>query len=276
MSGAFGLGLASALLVAVDQAPVVLGSVVFEGHEVPSRIGVGGAHAVTIHRLPGGGRIVDAMGVDDSAISWGGFFTGPFAANRARLVDSMRQSGELVGLSFGDYAFNVVVVHFEYDLQDRGALIAYRIRTETIPDAIVQTDDSQASMALSLSADIASAATALSGSGLIASQSALSSVMGAIAMPGATTSPANLAAVGVALQAAGGAVSSSVLNSGAALPTAGNSPTLGITTSGGLSAATAAAGSLAAATQANGYVNRSQESLNQLAGQAYGAPAIST
>ena len=276
MSGAFGLGLVSALLVAVDQAPVVLGSVLFEGHEVPSRIGVGGAHAVTIHRLPGGGRIVDAMGVDDSAISWGGFFTGPSAATRARLVDSMRQSGELVGLSFGDYAFNVVVVHFEYDLQDRGALIAYRIRTETIPDAVAQTDDSQSGIASSLSADIASAATALSGSGLTASQSALSSVMSAIALPGAVTSPGNLAAVGLALQAANGAVSSSVIGSGAALPTAGNSLTLGITTSAGLSSATAAAGSLAAATQASGYVNRSQDSLDQLAGQSYGAASLST
>ena len=272
MSGAFGLGLASALLVAVDQAPVVLGSVVFEGHEVPSRIGIGGAHAVTIHKLPGGGRVIDAMGVDDSAISWGGFFTGPFAASRARLVDSMRQSGELVGLSFGDYAFNVVVVHFEYDLQDRGALIAYRIRTETVPDTIVQTDDSQASLALSLSADIASAVTALSGFALTGPQSALSSVMGAITSPGPTTSSGNLAAVSVALQVASGAVSSSIIGSGAALPVAGKSLTFGILTSKDLSAATGAAGSLAAATQASGYVNRGRKSLNQLGGQPYGAP----
>ena len=276
MSGAFGLGLANALLVAIDQAPVVLGSVVFEGHEVPSRIGVGGAHAVTIHRLPGGGRVVDAMGVDDSAISWGGFFTGPSAAARARLVDSMRQSGELVGLSFGDYAFNVVVVHFEYDLQDRGALIAYRIRTETIPDTVAQAVDSQADVASSLSADVASATTALSGFGLTASQTALSSVTSAIALPGAATSPANLAAVGLALQAAGTAVGSSVVGSGSALPTAGDSLTLGVTTSDGLSAATAAAGSLAAAAQAVGYVNRSSDSLNQLAGQPSGAPLITT
>ncbi len=274
MSGAFGLGLANALLVAVDQAPVVLGSVVFEGHEVPSRIGVGGAHAVTIHRLPGGGRIVDAMGVDDSAISWGGFFTGPSAAARARLVDSMRQSGELVGLSFGDYAFNVVVIHFEYDLQDRGALIAYRIRTETIPDAIAQTDDSQADMTSSLSADIASATAALAGFGLSAPQTALSSVISAIALPGPATSPTNLAAVGLALQAASAAVRSSVIGSGSALPVGGDSLTLGITTSDGLSTATTAAGSLAAATQAAGYVSRSQDSLGQLAGQPSGAPLI--
>ena len=274
MSGAFGLGLASALLVALDQAPVVLGSVVFEGHEVPSRIGIGGAHAVTIHRLPGGGRIVDAMGVDDSAISWGGFFTGPSAAARARVVDAMRQSGELVGLSFGDYAFNVVVVHFEYDLQDRGALIAYRIRTETIPETVAQTDNTEADVVTSFSADIASATTALSGFALTASQAALSSVRSAIASPRPATSPANLAAVGLALQGAGGALRSSIIGSANAFPTAGESQTLGVTTSAGLSAATAAAGSLAAATQAAGYVNRSRNSLNQLAAQPNGAPLI--
>ncbi len=276
MSGAFGLGLASALLVALDQAPVVLGSVVFEGHEVPSRIGVGGAHAVTIHRLPGGGRIVDAMGVDDGAISWGGFFTGPFAAARARVVDAMRQSGELVGLSFGDYAFNVVVVHFEYDLQDRGALISYRIRTETVPDTVAPAEDVQADLASSLSADIASAVAALSGFALAAAQTALASVSSAVALPGPVTSPANLAAADLALQSAGGALRGSIIGSASALPTAGDSPTLGITTGGGLSAATAAAGSLAAATQAAGYVNRSQGSLNQLAGRAYSAPLISS
>ncbi len=274
MSGTFGLGIASALMVAVDQAPVVLGSVIFEGHEVPSRIGVGGAHAVTIHRLPGGGRIVDAMGVDDSAISWAGFFTGPFAATRARLVDSIRQSGEMVELSFGDYAFNVVVVHFEYDLQDRGALIAYRIRTETIPDTVAQLDDSEADTASSLSADIASATTALSGFGLTSSQAALSSVTSAIALPGPSTSPGNLATVGLAVQAAGIVVQSIVIASAKSLPAAGDSRTLGVATSRGLIAATAAAGSLAAATQAIGYVNRSRVSLNQLAGRPYGAPPI--
>ena len=276
MSGAFGLGLATALVVALDQAPVVLGPVVFEGHEVPSRIGIGGAHAVTIHRLPGGGRIVDAMGVDDSAISWGGFFTGPFAATRARLVDAMRQSGELVGLSFGDYAFNVIVVHFEYDLQDRGALIAYRIRTETIPDAVAQTEDSQGDVVSSLFTDIASATTALAGFGLTATQAAVSSVTNAIALPGSATSPANLAAVGLALQAASGAIRSSIVGAANALPTAEDGVPFGIATSGGLSAATAAAGSLAAATQAAGYVNRSGDALNQLAGQPTGAPLIST
>lgn len=274
MSGLSGLGLIDGLLMAFDQAPVILGQVVFEGHEVPSRISVGGAQAVTIHKLPGGGRIIDAMGVDNGAITWRGFFTGPFAAARARLVDAMRQSGQLVGLSFSDYAFNVVVVHFEYDLQDRGALISYRIRTEIVPDPAVLEDDTAAGVAASLSSDIASAIVSVAGFGLAAARTALAGVQTSLALPGEPDSTIKLAAVGVALQAGGNALQTGILASGSLLPTAAGSGDLGLSTAAGLSGSVAAAGSLAAGVQAAGYVNRSGNWLGQLAGQSQGAPLI--
>ena len=274
MSGALGFGLGEALLAVLDQAPVILGPVVFEGHEVPSRIGIGGAQAVKIHRLPGGGRVIDAMGVDDSAISWRGFFTGPMASARARLVDAMRQNGQLVGLSFGDYAFNVVVVHFEYDLQDRGALISYRIRTEIVPDDSGQVGDTTALIAASLLNDIAAATMALSGPGSSGGAMALLGVTSALALPGGPTSAVMLAATGVALQAGAVAVNATILAAGAVLPQAfGTGSTAGASASG-LTAAVTAAGSLAAATQASAYVNRSNDWLGQLAGQPQGAPLI--
>ena len=274
MSGMSGLGLLDALLIGLDQAPVILGQVIFEGHEIPSRISVGGAHAVTIHKLPGGGRIIDAMGVDNGAISWSGFFTGPFAAVRARLVDAMRQGGQLVGLSFSDYAFNVVVVHFEYDLQDRGALISYRIRTEIVPDNGAVGDDTAVVFAAALSSDVGAAVAAVSGFGLAGVQTALAGVQSGLALPGELNSTIKLAAVGAALQIGGSLLRGSILTSGSNLQAAPARGGLGLSSAAGLTGSVAAAGSLAGAVQAAGYVNRSNSWLGQLAGQSQAAPLI--
>ncbi len=274
MSGMSGLGLLDALLIGLDQAPVILGQVVFEGYEVPSRISIGGAHAVTIHKLPGGGRIIDAMGVDNGAISWSGFFTGPSAAARARLVDAMRQGGQLVGLSFSDYAFNVVVVHFEYDLQDRGALISYRIRTEIVPDAGAAGGDTAIFFEAAVSNDVGAAVAAVAGFGLTEVQTALAGVQAGLALPGEPSSVVRLAAIGAALQVGGSALRSSILTSGSSLQAAPTGEGLGIYSAAGLTGSVAAAGSLAGAAQAAGYVNRSNSWLGQLAGQSQRAPLI--
>lgn len=117
-------------------APLIIGSLLLQGHEVPTRISLGGAQAVTIHKLPGGSRIIDTMGADQGVIAWRGLFTGPDAAGRARVLDIMRQQGSPQVLSFGDYTFNVVIVHYEYDYKDRGAVISYRIRCEIVPDPV--------------------------------------------------------------------------------------------------------------------------------------------
>ena len=274
MNGATDYGLGEALLAALDQAPVILGSVAFEGHEVPSRISIGGAQTIKIHRFPGGGRVIDAMGFDDSAISWKGFFTGPLAAARARLVDVMRQNGQLVGLSFGDYVFNVVVVHFEYDLQDRGALISYRIRMEIVPSNIVQIGNTAALIATFLSDDVVMAAATLSEFAPSGAQIALTGAMTALALPGGPTSTIMLTATRVALQAAGIAISADIFSSGSTLSGYSGTESPNETTAFGLTAAVTAAGSLAAATQAGAYVNRSNSWLNQLAGQPLGMPSI--
>ena len=274
MSAGIVFNLAEALVATLDQAPVTLGSVTFEGHEVPSRISVGGAHAVAIHRLPGGGRVIDAMGVDDGAIAWSGFFTGPMAAARARLVDAMRRSGGVVGLSFNDYAFNVVVVHFEYDLQDRGALISYRIRTETLPTNVTQTADTASAMVGGLSDDIASANSALSGFGLTTAQAAVADASIAIASSGDPTSVTKLSVLSAALQASAGAIQSNITASGTTILPSGSGSS-SITTAAALSAIVTSAGILAASVQASAYVNRSYVWMGELAGVQQGVPPIS-
>ena len=115
-------------------APLIIGSLILQDHEVPDRISIGGAQAVTVHKLPGGGRVIDAMGPDDASIAWRGIFTGPDAARRARTLDVMRQQGNSHILSFGDYTFCVIIIHYQYDYQDNGAVISYRIKSEIVPN----------------------------------------------------------------------------------------------------------------------------------------------
>ncbi len=125
-----------AATLANQPAPVVLGSMVLFGAEAPSRVTIGGRQLAAIHKLPGGARIIDAMGPDDNAIVWQGVFIGPAAASRVRMVDALRTSGEICTLSFGDYLFQIIVVDFSYSYQSRGAVISYSIRAEKIQDII--------------------------------------------------------------------------------------------------------------------------------------------
>ncbi len=271
MSAGFGLALADVLLATLDQAPLILGPVLFSGHEVPARIKVGGQHTVSIHRLPGGGRIIDAMGPDEGAISWTGYFTGPQAAARARVVDAIRRNGDQVGLSFGDYAFNVVVVHFDYDIQDRGAVISYRLRAEILPSAGLLVDDTAGSLAASIIDDLLTAASLLPGSAAGSSFGQAQVLMAAASAP---TSAQALSLVGNALSAGGSALQAALSTTGIGLVGGGASSGTAGTFQPSLNGLAQDAGSLAAMTQSSGYVNRSQSSLNQLAGLPQGDPLI--
>jgi hypothetical protein len=186
----------------------------------------------------------------------------------------MRQNGQLVGLSFGDYAFNVIVVHFAYDLQDRGALISYRIRTEIMPDTIVDANSAVAAVAIALSMDVGEATNSLAAFGLTAAQAALARVDTALALPGEPNSTIKLAALGAALQASASAVQDDILTSTSSLTGSGATDSLATMSAVGLATAVAASGSLAGSVQAASYVNRSANWLGQLAGQSQGAPLI--
>lgn len=135
MSGYVGNSVYQAASLLGRPAPLIIGSLILQGHEVPSRISIGGAQAVSMHKLPGGGRIIDAMGADDASITWHGVFIGPDAARRARILDIMRQQGNSQVVSFGDYTFRVIIVHYQYDYENCGAVISYRIKSEIIPDS---------------------------------------------------------------------------------------------------------------------------------------------
>ncbi len=281
MSGYLGLLSAAASLL-VRPAPLVIGGLVLEGHEVPARVSIGGAQAVTIHKTPGGGRIIDAMGADPGAIAWRGMFVGPDAAQRARQVDFMRQQGGPYALSFADYMFNVVVVHFEYDYQDQGAVISYRIRTEIVPDPddltgsasgvdlAMQGDLANAQVVLQAGAASVSRYAALGGAAAAASGVVSAAAMGSVAASLAATSsmiantvtgsPSGYAQIQGSLTATAATISTAI-NAASAGSLAAPAGGLFFASAPALAAATAQAAALAALVRGSGYLNRTNSNL---------------
>lgn len=278
MSGYFGSPAADLEQLAGLPAPVIIGDLVLQGHEVPGRISIGGSQAVTVHKLLGGGRIVDTLGADPGIIAWHGLFVGPEAAARARVLDVMREQGFPRVLSFGDYTFTIVIIQFVYDYKDRGALISYRLRAEIVPDAgesleassslsAALTDDLQVAIAL-LQTGVTSLATY---SGLVSQSNAAWAVaMSSVLTTLGSSLQAASASVSVSVTGGNGAALSSLLTS---MPTCGTTvedaiaiagsgsldPTTTETafTSGpSLAAATNQAAALAILVQAGGYINR--------------------
>jgi hypothetical protein len=206
MTGYFGPVGSNTASILMRQAPFIIGDLVLEGHEVPARISIGGAQVVAIHKMPGGTRIIDAMGADSSAITWRGIFIGPGAAQRARALDLMRQQGMPRILSFGDYTLDIVIVNYSYDYQDQGAVISYRIRGEIVParsktvgsastiGSLVQDDLLTAQDVLQIGATAASAyaSLAVSGNETSASALAMTSLATSLAATSAAAASASL------------------------------------------------------------------------------------
>jgi hypothetical protein len=116
------------------QFPVALGSVTLQGFEVPDSAPWGGEQALTIHKLIGGTRVIDAMGVDDRAISIKGIFLSPDADQRALAVDVLRKSGQPVSFSWSNHVYLVVIKSFqpEYQRPDR---VPYALTLEILEDS---------------------------------------------------------------------------------------------------------------------------------------------
>jgi hypothetical protein len=150
------------------QFPVTLGSIVLQGFEVPDSAPWGGEQALTVHKLIGGARVIDAMGVDDRAIAIKGTFLSPDADQRALQVDQMRKAGLPVMFSWSNHVYQVVIKSFqpEYQRPDR---VPYALTLEILQDSTQpastppQDDDGDFTDALG---DIGMVLTTLSG-GLI-------------------------------------------------------------------------------------------------------------
>jgi hypothetical protein len=115
-----------------------LGDMTFGAFEVPEVIPWGGEQALTIHKLVGGARVVDAMGRDDAPIEWSGIFMGSTAVDRAQYLNTQRILGQPLTLTWSSFNFLVVIRRFvaRYEFEYR---IPYEIVLEVVQDNATPT-----------------------------------------------------------------------------------------------------------------------------------------
>ncbi len=224
---------------------LLLGPVTFHGFELPARIGFGGAQMLAVHRLPGGARVIDAMGPDDAPILWSGAFAGPDAADRARTLDLLREQGLPLPLAWGGFAYLVVIAGFEARYE-RPNWVPYRIACTVLLDEMQAVETLLVPLATTVLADLGAAAA---GTDTGAAQAALAPP--GAATPGTAAYVAAVAAVG----AAQGTAAAAMAGAGTALMAAPDPAT-----------AATAAGQLAQAADASGFLARAAANLANATG----------
>ncbi len=232
---------------------LILGPVVFQDFEATAGIRFGGEQRVVVHKLPGGNRVIDAMGRDDADVMLSGTFSGPDATLRARMLDELRVEGNALPLTWDIFFYTVVIRDFQADYR-YSYWIPYRLVCSVLRDEAAALVETALSLAGSIGADIAAAAgQALSGVDFSAAQTA-------VAAPGSTT--VGTASYNQAFSALSASQSStnarlpvvgSSLNTASAILGTTNNPLTGVTA---LGTATSAAGQLAGIAAARAYVGR--------------------
>jgi len=136
--------------------PISLGSFVFSGFEVPASVAWGGQQAHTVHKLPGGGRVVDVTGRDDRPVEWSGIFLGQGAEQRAIQLDGLRNAGRPLMLTWGQHNLQVLIASFEAETRQIDAHVSYRISCTVL--SINQASLSAVSPMGAIASDIAQGA----------------------------------------------------------------------------------------------------------------------
>ena len=243
---------------------VTLGPVVFQAQEVPERIAIGGTQALKVHKLPGGQRVIDAMGRDDASLAWTGIMFGPGAEQRLLLLDSLRVSGQPITLAFGTMSYTVVVADFKGDYR-RTNWCEYSISCEVVQDNAAQFADALPTLLQQVTGDIGAAASIIPGD-LAPIAGVVGDAQTALAVTGALSqgSAAFTAAAG-SLNAATTAVGGGIASAGASIAgLAGATGILGTATGFGatdgaiaaMGAAVTSTGDVAGLVTASGYLGR--------------------
>jgi hypothetical protein len=255
--------LGSAIKDLLDGAALTIGGVGFEGFEVPEKMGFGGQQQLTVHKLPGGARVIHAMGPDDRNMEWSGFFRGPQAVSRARQIDAMRIAGKAIDLTWSDFTKKVVIQNFQVDYTKGGFLLPYQISCVVVP---AKAPSKAAGLDTTVKADLA---TSLGIDGLAQkAQDAISLAQKAMPVIGVLTagSPAFIgltSAVGTASSVVSG-VQSAASSQLASLATAAVSSGGVFGSLSGLSAGADAASSLSTATAAADSLGRVASNLSRV------------
>ena len=232
-----------------------LGPVTFQRFELPESVNFGGKQALTTHKLPGGERVVDAMGRDDDDITWSGRFRGNAAASRARALDRVRIAGTPVTLTWDAFRYTVLVESFKADYQ-RAYEIPYSVTCVVLKAAAASFFDPLGLSAL-LNIDLSRLTDLSDRLNLIGVTSAVNRVQTTLNEVGAFTSLSSAATAG--LTAALGGAQGTVATGTAALdglltPDAGTSAGNPLAMADGLVAQASTFGELADLHQMGGTV----------------------
>lgn len=138
----------------MPEVALFLGPVVFADFEIPEHINFGGAQRLAIHRLAGGGRVIDSLGRDDADIRFGGTFSGSDAMVRARTLDELRVAGIPLSLSWDVLYYTVVIRSFEADYRN-GWWIPFHITCAVLRDEASSSTQTNLSLADYLASDLA-------------------------------------------------------------------------------------------------------------------------
>jgi hypothetical protein len=200
-----------------------LGDFTFARGEVPESIGFGASQQLHVHTLVGGARVIDALGAVPQRQEWSGWFVGPQALARARYLKQLTEAGQPLPLSYGEFAYIVVIAAFSAEFR-AGPNLPYSITLEVVSDlGAAGAGAGMPGLTQVIAQDLAGAAAnaaAIGDSGLIA---AVGAVAGAVAA-GSDATPASAAAQA---RAAGlnGAASAQIAALGAlASPDGGGNP----------------------------------------------------
>jgi hypothetical protein len=132
---------------------VTLGPVQLTGSMLPASISIGGSQALTVHKLPGGTRIIDAMGQDDSTIGWSALLDTAEASTTARLLDKVRRSGTAITLAWDVYSYQVILSKFTCETRLVPPM-KYSLELTVVNDSTLVTGITPTSLALQLAGDL--------------------------------------------------------------------------------------------------------------------------
>ena len=257
------LSAATSLLADSGGAALTLGGIGFDGFEVPEKMPFGGQQQLVVHKLPGGGRVVHAMGPDDRNIEWTGYFRGPQAVPRARQVDALRNKGAAISLTWADFTRRVVIQTFECDYTKGGFLLPYKLSCVVIPQAqTVAKPSFLQGIAKDLGDSLGITGLATQAQAAISQAQRLMPVVGALTS-GSSTFVALSSGLGSA-QAVVGGVQTAAEGQLSGLATAATAAGSVFGGAGGLSAGADAAQAMATASAAGGLLSRAAANLGRV------------
>ncbi len=230
--------------------PVTLGSLELTGLEVPDAYDRAGTMQPVVHRLIGGGRVVQLLGPDPGRRRLQGYFTGPRATERAQLLEALRDSGDRILLTIGVWQEFVAVTSVVLRYAAQGSIVQYILEAEPLPGGAAGLVATAAAVLATIGTQLALAASDAALVGSSASTSGLASAALAVnaAQSSMSTPSIDLTPVSTALTA------DTVTNeaSMAAIVEAAPDGSL-VASSSALSSATSTAATLAASVNAQAY-----------------------